>query len=145
MGSPADRSPMASLLKQENTKIQPSRVILETADAPSPALLTYIDKNGYELNREFPDQDFVKKALQGLFAGMIGVGFLLSVLSITTFATSFKLVISRSAGHTKNLLLLGFFPGQIAQVFYQRFQKLFLIILLGSNPCRLQTHWLFER
>ncbi len=146
LGSPADRSPMASLLKQENTKIQPSRVILETADAPSPALLTYIDKNGYELNREFPDQDFVKQALQGLFAGMIGVGFLLSVLSITTFATSFKLVISRSAGHTKNLLLLGFFPGQIAQVFYQRFQKLFLIILLGSIiMCCISNYFIAQK
>lgn len=132
LGSPAARSPITSLFNQENTKVQPSRIILEIADAPSPALLSYVDNNGYEINREFPDQDLIKKALHRLLFGMIGVGILLSILSITTFATSFKLVISRSAEHVKNLLLLGFFPGQIAQIFYQRFQKLFLFIMLGS-------------
>ena len=132
LGSPAARSPITSLFNQENTKVQPSRIILEIADAPSPALLSYVDNNGYEINREFPDQDLIKKALHRLLFGMIGVGILLSILSITTFATSFKLVISRSAEHVKNLLLLGFFPSQIAQIFYQRFQKLFLFIMLGS-------------
>jgi hypothetical protein len=105
---------------------------LEIEDTPSPALLEYIDKNEYELNREFPDQDLIKKALQGIFAGVIGIGILLSLLSIATFATSFKLVVSQSSEHVKNLLLLGFSHGQISQVFYKRFQKLFIYIISGS-------------
>ena len=146
LGSPAARSPITSLFNPENTKVQPSRIILEVADAPSPALLSYVDNNGYEINREFPDQDLIEKALHRLLFGMIGVGILLSILSITTFATSFKLVISRSAEHVKNLLLLGFFPSQIAQIFYQRFQKLFLFIMLGSIIlCNISKYFIVQK
>ena len=132
LGNPASRSSISSLLEKQDSDNEPSRIILEIADTPSPALLEYIDRNEYELNREFPDQDLIKKALQGIFAGVIGIGILLSLLSIATFATSFKLVVSQSSEHVKNLLLLGFSPGQISQIFYGRFQKLFIYIISGS-------------
>jgi sensor histidine kinase YesM len=132
LGNPASRSSISSLLEKQDSDNEPSRIILEIADTPSPALLEYIDRNKYELNREFPDQDLIKKALQGIFAGVIGIGILLSLLSIATFATSFKLVVSQSSEHVKNLLLLGFSPGQISQIFYRRFQKLFIYIISGS-------------
>ena len=132
LGDPASRSSISSLLEKQVSDTKPSRIILEIEDTPSPALLEYIDKNEYELNREFPDQDLIKKALQGIFAGVIGIGILLSLLSIATFATSFKLVVSQSSEHVKNLLLLGFSPVQISQVFYKRFQKLFIYIISGS-------------
>ena len=118
---------------------------MEIADTPSPALLEYIDRNEYELNREFPDQDLIKKALQGIFTGVIGIGILLSLLSIATFATSFKLVVSQSSEHVKNLLLLGFSPSQISQVFYSRFQKLFIYIISGSIVvCLLSKYFLCQ-
>jgi hypothetical protein len=132
LGDPASRSSISSLLEKQVSDTKPSRIILEIEDTPSPALLEYIDKNEYELNREFPDQDLIKKALQGIFAGVIGIGILLSLLSIATFATSFKLVVSQSSEHVKNLLLLGFSHGQISQVFHKRFQKLFIYIISGS-------------
>ncbi|MEC8244194.1 MAG: hypothetical protein VX038_05065 [Verrucomicrobiota bacterium] len=143
LGNPASRSSISSLLQKQNSDNEPSRIILEISDTPSPALLEYIDRNEYELNREFPDQDLVKMALQGVFAGVIGIGILLSLLSIATFATSFKLVVSQSSEHVKNLLLLGFSPGQISQVFYIRFQKLFIYIISGSFVvCLLSKYFL---
>ena len=142
LGNPASRSSISSLLQRQNSDNKPSRIILEIADTP-PALLEYIDRNEYELNREFPDQDLIKKALQGVFAGVIVIGILLSLLSIATFATSFKLVISQCSEHVKNLLLLGFSPGQISQIFYRRFQKLFCYIILGSFVvCLLSKYFL---
>lgn len=143
LGNPASRSSISSLLQKQDSDNEPSRIILEITDAPSPALLEYIDRNEYELNREFPDQDLIKKALQGIFTGLIGIGILLSLLSISTFATSFKLVVSQSSEHVKNLLLLGFSPGQISQVFYSRFQKLFIYIISGSIVlCLLSKYFL---
>ncbi|HAD20786.1 MAG: hypothetical protein CMI28_04140 [Opitutae bacterium] len=143
LGNPASRSSISSLLQKQDSDNEPSRIILEIADTPSPALLEYIDRNEYELNREFPDQDLIKKALQGIFAGVIGIGILLSLLSIATFASSFKLVVSQSSEHVKNLLLLGFSPGQISQIFYRRFQKLFIYIISGSLVvCFLSKYFL---
>ena len=143
LGNPGSRSSISSLLQKQDSDNEPSRIILEIADTPSPALLEYIDRNEYELNREFPDQDLIKKALQGIFTGVIGIGILLSLLSIATFATSFKLVVSQSSEHVKNLLLLGFSPGQISQIFYRRFQKLFIYIISGSFVvCLLSKYFL---
>ena len=143
LGNPASRSSILSLPQKQDLYNEPSRIILEISDNPSPALLEYIDRNEYELNREFPDQDLIKKALQGVFAGLIGIGILLSLLSIATFATSFKLVVSQSSEHVKNLLLLGFSPGQISQIFYRRFQKLFISIISGSFVvCLLSKYFL---
>ena len=87
-------------------------------DSPSPALLQFIKDQGYELNREFPKQDLIKKVLIESFIGVIGIGTLLSLLSIATFASSYRLVIAKSAEHARNLQLLGFSNQQISQVFF---------------------------
>ena len=108
LGEPANRSPISAITQQSDKVISPSRIILEVADTPSRSLLQFIKDNEYELNREFPEQDMIKKALLGIFSGMGLIGGLLSLLSIATFATSYRLVIARSAEHARNLLLLGF-------------------------------------
>ena len=132
LGNPADRSPISLVTQTLDKEIQPSRIILEVADNPSPALLQFIEDKGYELNREFPEQDLIKKALTGLFIGVVGIGTLLSLLSIATFASSYRLVIAKSAEYARNLLLLGFSQQQISQVFFSRFTRLFFGILLLS-------------
>ena len=130
LNNPADRSPISSITRILDKEIQPSRIILEVVDSPSPALLQFIKDQGYELNREFPKQDLIKKVLIGLFIGVIGIGTLLSLLSIATFASSYRLVIAKSAEHARNLLLLGFSNQQISQVFFASFTRLFFVILI---------------
>ena len=132
LSNPADRSLISSISQTQEKEIQPSRIILEVADNPSPALLQFIEDKGYELNREFPEQDLIKKALTGLFIGVVGIGTLLSLLSIATFASSYRLVIAKSAEYAHNLLLLGFSQQQISQVFFTRFTRLFFGILILS-------------
>ena len=132
LGKPADRSPISSLIQKEEKVSQPSRIILEVTENPSQALLNYIKEKKYELNREFPEQDLIKKALKGLLFGVVIVGTLLSVLSIATFAASYQLVISKSAEHARNLLMLGFSHKQVGQVFFFSFVRIFLSIILVS-------------
>ena len=67
-----------------------------------------------------------------LFIGVVGIGTLLSLLSIATFASSYRLVIAKSAEYARNLLLLGFSQPQISQVFFTRFTRLFFGILILS-------------
>ena len=130
--SPADREPITRLLENNNSEKEPSRIILEVEDHPSETLLNYIQKNDYEINREFPDQDTVKKALYGLFLGLAGIGTLLAILSIATFASSYKLLVSRASQPARNLILLGFSDTEVAQVFISRFVKLYAIIIGGA-------------
>ena len=74
LGEPANRSPISAITQQSDKVISPSRIILEVADTPSRSLLQFIKDNEYELNREFPEQDMIKKALLGIFSGMGLIG-----------------------------------------------------------------------
>lgn len=146
LGSPADRSPISSIFEGKENSIQPSRIILEIENNPSPELLQFIEGKKYELNREFPEQDLIKKALLGLFLGVVAIGALLSLLSIATFATSYRLVIAKSAEHAGNLLLLGFSNQQISKVFFSRFTRLFFgILILSLSAIYLVKNFLIER
>tara|TARA_B100000123_G_C25715976_1_gene422180 strand:+ start:118 stop:1512 length:1395 start_codon:yes stop_codon:yes gene_type:complete len=146
LGSPADRSPISSVFKVKENSIQPSRIILEIENNPSPELLQFIKGKKYEMNREFPEQDLIKKALLGLFLGVVAIGALLSLLSIATFATSYRLVIAKSAEHAGNLLLLGFSNQQISKVFFSRFTRLFFgILILSLSAIYLTKNFLIER
>ena len=144
--NPADRSPISSILKGKENSIQPSRIILEVENNPSPELLNFIEEKKYELNREFPEQDLIKKALLGLFLGVVAIGALLALLSIATFATSYRLVIAKSAEHAGNLLLLGFSNQQISKVFLSRFTRLFFgILMLSLYATYVIKNFLIER
>jgi hypothetical protein len=132
LGDPAKKVPASSLLSSSKKKPQPSRIILEIMDTPSAALLQFIEENHYELNREFPEQDLFKKALLGLFLGAGLIGGTLSLLSIATFSSSFRLMITRSADYSRNLLLLGFSCEIISQVFLRLFLQLFFSIITIS-------------
>lgn len=132
LGNPGERVPIETIASIAPKDVQPSRIILEITENPSNELLQFIESQGYELNREFPEQDIIKKGVNGLFIGTLGVGGMLSLLSIATFATSFRLVIARSAESSRNLLLLGFSPREISQVFFNRFMFLFSGILILS-------------
>ena len=131
LDNPAKRVPALQALS-EKKKTGPSRIILEIEDNPSSSLLSYIQQNSLEINREFPEQDIVKKATQAIFLGIAVIGALLSLLSIATFATSFRLVVAQASEQAKNLLLLGFSQSQVSNVIFSRFLTLFLFILAGS-------------
>ena len=106
LDQPANRMPAHQALEKPKASHGHSRIILEVTETPSPALLTLIEEMGYEMNREFPEQDLIKKALSGLFVGMLGIGSIISLLSISTFVSSFRLVVNRASEPARNLLLL---------------------------------------
>ncbi len=132
LDQPANRMPASQALAKPKLSNGHSRIILEVTETPSPALLTLIEEMGYEMNREYPEQDLIKKALSGLFVGMLGISSIISLLSISTFVSSFRLVVNRTSEPTRNLLLLGFSKNKIAEVFFRRFLKLFFATLIGA-------------
>ena len=87
----------------------------------------------------------IKKALLGIFSGMGLIGGLLSLLSIATFATSYRLVIARPE-HARNLLLLGFSKNQVSQIFFRRFLvHFFWIIAVSFTLCHGAKYFLVQK
>jgi len=140
--NPAERAPASETLQGEAKPEEPSRIILEVADNPSDSFLALVRERGYEINREFPEQDLIKKAMLALFLGIGGIGALLSLLSIATFATSFRLVVTQASEQTGNLLLLGFSREEVGQVFLTRFLRLFLWVLGGAILAGYACKWI---
>ena len=125
---PEDRMILSDALKMRHSNAGPSRLILAMDNSPTDDFLQRLDELGYETNREFPQDEWLNQLANGLIWGMAGVGSLLSLLSIATFASSFRLVVTQSAETTRDLLHLGFSPQKICRVFMLRFAKVFTLI-----------------
>jgi hypothetical protein len=125
---PEDRMILSDALNMSPSDGGPSRLILAMDKSPTDDFLQRLDKLGYETNREFPQDEWLNQLANGLIWGMAGVGSLLSLLSIATFASSFRLVVTQSAETTRDLIHLGFSPLKIYRVFMLRFAKIFTFI-----------------
>ena len=140
ISSPADRKPVPEiLLGQEDVGDQHSRIIVQIEGSPSKAFLAQLEEQNYEINREFPEQDLVKKITNTILLGMSVVGLLFSLSSIATFATSFRLIVSQASEPATNLLLLGFSTESLAKLFFYRFVRIFILVFL---PALALSSWL---
>ena len=126
--NPGDRMILSDALNMSPSDGGPSRLILAMDKSPTDDFLQRLDELGYETNREFPQNEWLNQLANGLILGMAGVGSLLSLLSIATFASSFRLVVTQSAETTRDLIHLGFSPLKISRVFMLRFAKIFTFI-----------------
>ena len=129
---PAERMPLAKALSMPSASTQPGRLIVRVEDPPPDDFLVRLEKLGYETNRETPAKDWLGRAstLLALTAG--GVGALFSLLSLATFAASFRLSVAQSAQRVSHIFLLGFAEAEIARVFHRRFFKTFSAVLCLS-------------
>jgi hypothetical protein len=125
---PEDRMILSDALNMSPSDGGPSRLILAMDKSPTDDFLQSLDELGYETNREFPQDEWLNQLANGLIWCMAGVGSLLSLLSIATFASSFRLVVTQSAETTRDLIHLGFSPLKIYRVFMLRFAKIFTFI-----------------
>ncbi len=104
------------------------RLIVRLKDTKAEQFFKKITEMGYETNREMPQNGWIHRA--AIFTAWIGggLGGFLSLLSMGTFTSSFRLMIVQSAESTKKLIHLGFSKSQISKVFFVKFAQLFLSI-----------------
>ena len=94
ISSPAEKKPVTEILESKDSSSKlPSRIIVQIEGSPSDAFLSELEGKGYEINREFPEQDLVKKVTHSVFFAMAVIGVLFSISSIATFAASFRLIV----------------------------------------------------
>ncbi|MBO94069.1 MAG: hypothetical protein CMI32_04110 [Opitutales bacterium] len=109
----------------QNSTASSSRLIVRTEAAPAKELISFIESQGYELNREMPEGDGLADAILWAFLAVAGIGVVLSLLSAATFAISFRLVVARSADRIANLLHLGFEHQTLSKIYVVRFLRHF--------------------
>lgn len=125
---PANKILFINLSRKDSGHHEASRLIVKIKDDKAQNFLKEIDQLGYETNREMPQHNWALQTLQAISWCVGSVGGLLSILSIGTFTSSFKLMIAQSAATVRDLTHLGFSQGQISWVFFKRFSKLFVLI-----------------
>ena len=133
ISSPAEKKPVTEILESKDSSSKlPSRIIVQIEGSPSDAFLSELEGKGYEINREFPEQDLVKKVTHSVFFAMAVIGVLFSISSIATFAASFRLSVSLASEPATNLLLLGFSSDSLTKLFFRHFVLIFVPVFLLS-------------
>ena len=131
IASPAEKKPILEILDAQTSDTHlPSRIIVQIEGSPSDAFVAELEAKGYEINREFPEQDLIKKITNAVFLGMAIIGVLFSISSIATFATSFRLLVTQASEPATNLLLLGFSSESLTKLFFRRFVLIFAPVFL---------------
>tara|TARA_Y100001968_G_scaffold296959_1_gene305530 strand:+ start:4179 stop:5393 length:1215 start_codon:yes stop_codon:yes gene_type:complete len=121
-----------SLEEDLNATSSSSRLIVRTEAAPGKELISFLEGLDYELNREMPEGDGLNDAITWAFLALAGIGIAISLLSVATFAVSFRLVVTRAAERITNLLYLGFEHQALSQIYLSRFLRLFAISFVAS-------------
>lgn len=110
----------------------PSRLILVSADPSSPALMKFLDDNGYETNAEnlkAGKLNLVMRIIMNILAGIGGVIILLSLLGFIQYS---QLMLSRSRYEIQTLIQLGYYHLAISKKYMLFFVLLFSFVLAAS-------------
>ncbi|MFP6854738.1 MAG: hypothetical protein VB980_03065 [Opitutales bacterium] len=123
---------------EDRNSTSSSRLIARTKVTPERDLINFLEVQDYELNREMPEADGFSNVILWAFLIVAGIGVALSLLSIATFAASFRLIVTRSSERITNLLHLGFEDRSLSQVYVGHFFRLFGFAM----ACSLVALWI---
>ena len=109
----------------------PSRVIIETTDAQ--AVATYLEKMGYETNKEALHSDKVESIARAIMQIALAFGGLIVILSMGSFLQFSDLLIARSDFEIKTLSFLGYNYKRISGfLFTQVFGVIVIAMILAA-------------
>lgn len=97
----------------------PSRLVVEVNDPGNPAVKTYMRRHGLEIAGDKMDNSDASYFLSVLTAVVIGVGAVISVLAFFILMLSIYLLLQKSRGKLRDLLLLGYRPFEVSRYYYR--------------------------
>lgn len=107
-----------------------SRLYVKTKDANNPALLSYFDKKGYEVNKEQTKFGRVKQVMQGIISGLGVLGILVVILSFLLFSFYLQLIIAKSKENLQLLLAMGYSPKWLSQQIGRQMIPVYIFIIV---------------
>ena len=125
---PSKKIRLHDALKEGTAPLGPARLIVRLDNSDDQEFFRGVEKMGYETNREVPHQDWLRNGANLLTLVLTTIGSILSLLSLATFSSSFRLLVLQSGESVRDLILLGFSPNEIARIFIVRFTAIFIPI-----------------
>lgn len=99
----------------DKKEVQPSRLIVEVKNPSDPAVLSYMNNNGYEVEGNDLESGKASYFLKVLVSIVVGVGLLISLLSFFILMLSIYLLLQKNTQKLENLLMIGYGERAIAK------------------------------
>lgn len=127
----------------KDTSVHASRVYVKTKDANDPKLISYLDSQGYYLNKDKVKFGRIKSILQNIVSALGVFGILVIVLALMLFSFYLQLMIAKSKDNLRLLLTLGFSPGWLAKSVAKTWLPVYLSIIIVALVLTEILHLLF--
>ena len=127
----------------EDTAVHASRVYIKTKDANNPELISYLDQQGYHLNKDKVKFSRVKSILQNIVSALGVFGILVIVLALMLFSFYLQLMIAKSKDNLRLLLTLGYSPKWLANSVAKTWLPVYLSIIIIALTLTEILHLLF--
>ncbi len=110
----------------------PSRLIVETNPPGDPAIKKFLEENNYETSGDKVDNGKASYFLTILTGIVVTVGIIISLLALFILLLSISLLLQKNREKLRELMQLGYSPGQVARHYYILVGAVNLAILVLS-------------
>jgi hypothetical protein len=93
---------------------KPTRLIVEVGNPADDHISSYIEKHGYEVDADKLNAEKTTYFLRLVVSMVLVVGLIISVLSFYILMLSIYLLVQKNSDKLKNLLIIGYRPGEVA-------------------------------
>ncbi|WP_298513992.1 hypothetical protein [uncultured Kordia sp.] len=114
-------------LLSPDKEVNISRVIMEVTNPSDPKLLDFLEKNKYQYFQSELLSSRISYFLQLVLSIVLGIGILITILSITLVITNINLLILKNKQTICQLYFLGFSRKQIAAVYHKISYKILAV------------------
>ena len=129
----------------ENIQNKYARLYIKTKDANNTALLNYLDKKNYKVNKDKTKFGRTKQIIELILSGFGIFGVMVVVMALMLFSFYLQLLIARSRDNLQLLLLLGYSPMWLSRNVTRKFIPVYLFIILIALVAIQIFQWLFQR
>ena len=123
----------------------PSRVYIKTRDVNNPQLISFMDKEGYHLNKETIKYGRLKSTLQNIVSALGIFGVLVIIMALMLFSFYMQLMIEKSKENLRLLITLGYSPKWLADSVAKNWLPLYFVIILVALIITQTGHLLFRQ
>ena len=94
---------------------KPTRLVVEVNNPADDAIVTYMNRHGYELQDDKQESGRATYFLKVAAAVVMGVGLLICLLSLYILMLSIYLLVQKNTYKLSNLMLIGYSPSAVAR------------------------------
>ena len=127
----------------QDSAIHASRVYIKTKDANDPSLISYLDQQGYHLNKDKVKFSRIKSILQNIVSALGVFGILVIALALMLFSFYLQLMIAKSKSNLQLLLTLGYSPKWLATSVAKTWLPVYSLIIVAALISTEILHLLF--